>query len=1026
MHSRSRMGFGLIVASIALILPAFFSSLAYAALSDNGVDYYLQSCWRNEKDDNTYTFQFNVNQWPTGGSQKTVFRAIRDVPKNAVTGEKVIDQCGAFGALYLDGAQNTFQYDAAHAQESIDSVLNYGGWTVTADETGSASETVDYPQFYMSCRVYGYDGRTYDIWAQVRKVTDANTSTDIFTAIINDVPGAPPTSVEACASVGITTDTSPHTEAEAMAFMSQIKSDTTHSWDVTVDLTTPEASDPNKYFVKCGYYPNLGGIEVESTHVMLYQGDIETAQYGYIYGSDLNPNKTVGYRSCQTWLGVGNTYDSSTLISAIPREEITEEQYNEIFEKIEAAKEADRQYLQAWQEQNNPNTEEEATCMNSGAAMSLGWIVCPILEWMTETIEDIYSEAVKPSLQVSPELFTFETTDDEGATVKPTKEAWNAFQSFANILFIILFLVVIFSQLTGVGIDNYGIKRILPKVIVTAILVNLSYYICLASVDVSNILGNAFQALFENLPAGEPTINNISVASELGATAVSVVGIIGVLVGLGALIWANPAIVLSFFVAVLGALISIFFLFILLSARQAAIIVLIVISPLAFACYMLPNTKKLFDRWLQMGKGLLLVYPIAGLLVGGGNYVSKLLLASGFAANGIFAAITAMVVGIVPIFFIPTVLKGSFAALGNLGARISGFGDKFRGGVDRRIRNSEGFRDAQQRGQERKMRIRAGLNKDGTVATGRFARLMSAGPGRNRRRAAASAVIDKNFAIDRYSDSNYLAAKAASRQTAQEEAEVRDQEALIINSKDANGGSVTDNIAEMQRRYQEALLGRDAHGNHIGINGSMIRAYQNLLSARGDDGRQAVHRAVSLAQQQGASAEALGIHASNLINKHGGDYKANSRSTFNHANGILGGQTVDMSAYENDHAKLVDSIKPETLGVMDDDEFSHIINNTGATAASKQALADAAYEALQNESAMAGVKESRRAQITALAARSTQQQQINADAAAAAAVKQARQAQTDNYFQVQERQNQEIIDALKNPGQQRGGPTPQP
>ena len=40
------------------------------------------------------------------------------------------------------------------------------------------------------------------------------------------------------------------------------------------------------------------------------------------------------------------------------------------------------------------------------------------------------------------------------------------------------------------NVDNYGIKRMLPKVIVTAILINLSFIICALAVDITNIIIN--------------------------------------------------------------------------------------------------------------------------------------------------------------------------------------------------------------------------------------------------------------------------------------------------------------------------------------------------------------------------------------------------------------------------------------------------------------------------------------------------------------------------------------------------------
>lgn len=354
----------------------------------------------------------------------------------------------------------------------------------------------------------------------------------------------------------------------------------------------------------------------------------------------------------------------------------------------------------------------EQTCENMGGAQSLGWIVCPIMTWLGEASSDLYNKYVEPALSVDPALFT-----DSNSNVL---NAWSTFQNIANIIFVILLLIVIFSQLTGVGIDNYGIKKILPKLIISAILINLSFIICMVAVDLSNILGNAFQALFEGLSIDMPLADTIDVEgtpvdiSSASGTIASVGVLISMVTATGAM-WHNPAIVASLLVSALGVVISIVFLFVILATREAAIIVLTVISPVAVVCYMLPNTKKFFDRWLKGMEGLLLVYPICGLLVGGGNYVSKLLLTSGFSGAGFISAFTAMIAGIVPVFFIPTVLSNSFSALGNLGARISGLGQRLSGATTRGIRNTEGYRALQNRGAERRNRMLAGFDSSGNV-----------------------------------------------------------------------------------------------------------------------------------------------------------------------------------------------------------------------------------------------------------------------------------------------------------------------
>ena len=385
---------------------------------------------------------------------------------------------------------------------------------------------------------------------------------------------------------------------------------------------------------------------------------------------------------------------------------------------------------------SGPMEEEDAeeNCRNANGAESLGWIVCPMLTWMGNAAKDLYVSFVEPNLQIEPTLFNNEYSGDA------TRVAWESFRDIANVLFIVLFLIVIFSQLTGIGIDNYGIKKILPRLIVAAIMINLSYIICLILVDISNILGSGLKSVFDSLSSQLPTtsitltesnssFSGVGTSYDLGGVLAGV-GIATALVLVIGSIWANPAILLSLLVGVLGVIVAIFFLFILLGARKALVVILTVISPLAVVVYMLPNTKKMFERWWKLFEGLLLVYPIAGMLVGAGDYASKLLLQN--SDGEFFTWIIAMIVGIVPIFFIPMVLKGSFSAMGKVGGMLTGLGArasnatkhqvKARGGeiankvgktdAYRMARNAIGMHSLTKRGRARAVRDTAALTKE--------------------------------------------------------------------------------------------------------------------------------------------------------------------------------------------------------------------------------------------------------------------------------------------------------------------------
>ena len=427
-------------------------------------------------------------------------------------------------------------------------------------------------------------------------------------------------------------------------------------------------------------------------------------------------------------------------------------------------------------------------CQGAKGAESLGWIVCPALTWMAKASDTVYTEYVAPNLQVQPELFNGGNSN--------VRDAWGTFRDMANVIFVVLLLFVIFSQLTGVGIDNYGIKRILPKMIVAAILINLSYLICVLLVDISNILGNGLQAIFasfssqlgENgviqlnaLPDSEFLVDNVPQPTFNIGSVLSGIGLFGAAAVMIGAVWANHALLLSLLIGGLGIVVSIFFLFVLLAARKAAIIVLTVISPLAVAAYMLPNTKKLFDKWWNFFKGLLLVYPIAGLLVGAGDYVSRLLLVS---SDGFFMWITAMVVSVAPIFFIPSVLKSSFAAMGKIGGMLAGMGA------------------AASRTTKQQVRARGGEIAKKIASTDRFRMARNAigmkSPfkrGRARAVQDAAALMRERSLRDRLSDRDNMKTQLASIASAEEAKAVDEatmQRLSLMRSSGSGGGIYLD------------------------------------------------------------------------------------------------------------------------------------------------------------------------------------------------------------------------------------------
>ena len=127
------------------------------------------------------------------------------------------------------------------------------------------------------------------------------------------------------------------------------------------------------------------------------------------------------------------------------------------------------------------------------------------------------------------------------------------------------------------------------------------------------------------------------------------------------------ALILPLLFGLITALISVVCFFGLLGLRQACVIALVAIAPLAFVCYMLPNTKRIFDKWLKLLEAMLLLYPICGLVIGGSALASRILIGN---STNFFVYLIGLVITVVPFFFIPMLLRNAFSALGNIGARV--------------------------------------------------------------------------------------------------------------------------------------------------------------------------------------------------------------------------------------------------------------------------------------------------------------------------------------------------------------------
>lgn len=354
---------------------------------------------------------------------------------------------------------------------------------------------------------------------------------------------------------------------------------------------------------------------------------------------------------------------------------------------------------------------EQSTCYGDNPEM--GWFACPLADDLSNLITYLYEHLIEEWLIYPPQAL--KQSSNAG---KVTFKVWSDIRNIANALFIVYLLLIIFSQISGWQIQQYGIKKALPRAVVMIIIVNLSYLVCQGAVDISNILGSGVGGIFK-------TLNQSVVLSAEGSSAVNGTGgllaLIVVLVGvIIAAFFFGPAFLLPILFALIGAGVTIFFTFIMLVVRQALMTGLVIISPIAIACAVLPGTEKLYKKWFGLFKGLIFTYPIAAFLVYGGSFAGRLVVKS-MGEDNFVSGLIGIAVVVVPPCFLPKITTSSVAAIDGAILRMR---QRVTGGAQNAVGNSRMADKMRRQTQKRKVERASGthIRRDGTVVMRRHFR----------------------------------------------------------------------------------------------------------------------------------------------------------------------------------------------------------------------------------------------------------------------------------------------------------------
>ena len=378
---------------------------------------------------------------------------------------------------------------------------------------------------------------------------------------------------------------------------------------------------------------------------------------GYPNYKDNNPNVEIRPMYGETMTCAEATQKASELADAYTKA------VNEYLEKH--PEEREKQKKEEEERSENQKGDECASELHG-----FGSIICSGQNLFV-TITQVLFNTVAKILESQAEL----TKEDA------VRQQWGNLLNVANAILIIAFLVVIYSTATSTeGLSNYDVKKLLPRIIIFAMAINLSYYICMALVDLSNILGHGIFGLFLGGKAGDAPqlVDRAKETAQVispGVEVITTVAIVAILIFL-----VGPPIII--------ALLTILFA---LVVRGMALMILVIISPVAIASYLFNSQglSKGFTMWRDNYIKLLLVYPLFMLVWAGSRVVSSLNPNSPDAALAIFGllmeviCLVAPAMSILPLFKMSGDIMGkaTIAAQNNRGANkfADWAGSKFTG-----------------------------------------------------------------------------------------------------------------------------------------------------------------------------------------------------------------------------------------------------------------------------------------------------------------------------------------------------------
>jgi TrbL/VirB6 plasmid conjugal transfer protein. len=221
--------------------------------------------------------------------------------------------------------------------------------------------------------------------------------------------------------------------------------------------------------------------------------------------------------------------------------------------------------------------QAHAADVGSAVATILSWLIYPFIWIITQLILVLFS------------IFQGVLSYNDFINATPVVKGWAIVRDVCNMFFILILLVIAFA--TILRVEGYDIKKMLPKLIIMAILINFSKTICGLIIDAADLIMNTFVNAFTGslngnlttmlgLPALGQFPANDTTSSDNPATFMGVTG----------------TIILSLIFCLIALVVTVVLLAVLV-VRMVMIWIYIVLSPLAYLLATFPQGQKYAKQW---------------------------------------------------------------------------------------------------------------------------------------------------------------------------------------------------------------------------------------------------------------------------------------------------------------------------------------------------------------------------------------------------------------------------------------------